>query len=191
MMKGRIEFSISFLKPGRNSEQNMPMFKYLSIKTRIAYFLRPFEKNAAEKERWRRVELNFDISWSRGEILNNMACPNIFLRKVKLRIFKDHLKTPNGEGSDWIFDNIDLGTGGEIMNNKGRIEFLIASISGTRGEILNKKGRIEFSITLISGTGGKLWTRFSLEGPFSIAYKPWRINCDPWLSIIMYVLVTI
>ena len=92
MMKGRIEFSISFLKPGRNSEQNMPMFKYLSIKTRIAYFLRPFEKNAAEKERWRRVELNFDISWSRGEILNNMACPNIFLRKVKLRIFKDHLE---------------------------------------------------------------------------------------------------
>ena len=45
------------------------------------------------------------------------------------------------------------------MNNKGRIEFLIASISGTRGEILNKKGRIEFSITLISGTGGEIMNK--------------------------------
>ena len=43
MEKGWIEFDISFLEPGEILN-SLVKFKYLSTKTQIVYFLRPFEE---------------------------------------------------------------------------------------------------------------------------------------------------
>ena len=69
-------------------------------------FSRPFEKTSVAQ--WRRVELNFRYHFiNQGEILKKRQCLNIFLQKLKLRIFQDNsIMGPNEPVSEpiaWLY----------------------------------------------------------------------------------------
>ena len=89
MEKGRIEFiefSITSLVTGVNSEQNgnVQIFVYI---TQIAYFLWPFKENYPVAQ-WRRVGLSFRFySLNRGETSVQNVNFQILLHKLELCIF--------------------------------------------------------------------------------------------------------